>query len=148
MTASRVFALVIILVSAPFTVGAQFGGMPGLPGGPPGQPPGGLGGSTAGPPPACQALLELREEIQERGLAIQKANERKAAVLDACKLFKSFLAAEAQFIRRLQDNSRMCGVPADEIKRAKEQHSKAMQVAQPVCGCGGQALGAWRPDAI
>src|SRR5262245_28813553 len=52
LTASRVFPLVIILVCAPFTVGAQFGGVPGLPGGPPSQVPGGLGGPTARPPPA------------------------------------------------------------------------------------------------
>jgi hypothetical protein len=103
-------------VSAPFAAGAQFGGMPGLPGGPPGQVPGGGGRPPPGPP-ACQELLELRDQTQKHGLAIQKGNERKATVQDACKLFKTILAAETQFIRRLEDNSRICGVPPDAIKR-------------------------------
>src|SRR5262245_41553536 len=101
MTVCRALPLVGVLVALPFAAGAQFGGMPGLPGGPPGQVPGGegLGRPPAGPPPACQELLELRDQTQRHGLAIQKANERKATVQEACKLFRTFLATEAKFIR-------------------------------------------------
>jgi hypothetical protein len=82
-----------MLVSVPFAANAQFGGMPGLPGGPPGEVPsgGGLGRPTAAPPPACQHLLALREETQKHGKAIQEANQRKASVQEARRLFKSFL---------------------------------------------------------
>jgi hypothetical protein len=136
VTASRVFLLVIILVSAPLAAGAQFGGMPGLPGGPPGQVPG--LGSPPGSPRVCQELSELRDQTQKHGLAIQKANERKATVQDACKLFKTFLAAETQFIRGLEDNSRTCGVPPDAIKQAREGHAKASQVGKQVCDAAAQ----------
>jgi hypothetical protein len=110
--------------------------MPGMPGGMPGDfgaPP-----PQAGPPPACRELMSLRDETQKHGMAIQKANERRASVQDACKLFKTFLAAEAQFIRSLEDNSRTCGVQPDAIKQAKEGHAKATQIGKQVCDAAAQ----------
>jgi len=80
----------------------------------------------------------LRDEIQRHGTAIQKANERKATVQEACKLFKTFLAAETQFIRGLEDNSRTCGVPPDAITRAREGHAKASQTGKQVCDAAAQ----------
>src|SRR5262245_18082401 len=77
-----------MLVSVAFPAGARFGGMPGLPGGGPGGVLGGegFGRPPAAPPPACQQLIALRDETQKHGLAIQKANERKASVQEACRL--------------------------------------------------------------
>jgi hypothetical protein len=71
-------------------------------------------------------------------MAIQKANERRATVQDACKLFKTFLVAEAKFIRGLEDNSRTCGVPPDAIKQANEGHAKATQLGKQVCDAAAQ----------
>lgn len=137
MTVCRALPLVAVIVAMPCAAGAQFGGMPGLPGGPPGGVPG-VGGfgappATPAPPPACQQLLALRDEVQKHGMAIQKANERKASVQEACKLFRTYLSAEAKFIRGLEENSRTCGVPPDAIKQAKERHAKAGQVGRQVC---------------
>jgi molybdopterin-biosynthesis enzyme MoeA-like protein len=75
----------------------------------------------------------MRDEVQKHGTAIQKANERKATVQEACKLFKNFLGAEARFIKSLEDNTRTCGVPPDAIKQAREGHTKASQVGKQVC---------------
>ncbi len=136
MTVYRALLFAAILVPAPFMAHAQFGGMPGMPG----APGGGFGAPPpqAGPPPACQQLLALRDETQKHGMAIQKANERKANVQDACKLFKSYLAAETKFIKGLEDNSRTCGVPPDAIKQVKEGHAKAAQVGKQVCDAAAQ----------
>jgi hypothetical protein len=114
--------------------------MPGLPGGTPGGVPGvgGFGEPPAGPPPACRDLLAMRDEVQKHGTAIQKANEKKATVQDACKLFKNFLGAEAKFIKSLEENSRTCGVPPDAIKQAKEGHSKASVIGKQVCDAAAQ----------
>ena len=112
--------------------GSMPGGMPGGPGGFGAPPP------QAGPPPACRELLTLRDETQKHGMAIQKANERKANVQEACRLFKNFLAAEAKFVKGLEDNSRTCGVPPDAIKQAKESHAKAGQVGKQVCEAAAQ----------
>ena len=143
MRVYRTLVFASVLIAAPFVASAQFGGMPGLPGGTPGGVPGvgGFGAPPAPParPPACQELLALRDEAQKQNMAIQKANERKATVQEACKLFKNFLAAEAKFIKGLEDNSRTCGVPPDAIKQAKDGHAKAGQVGKQVCDAATQA---------
>jgi len=142
MRVCRTSLLAAIVVATPFGASAQFGGMPGLPGGTPDGVPGvsGFGGPPpeSGPPPACRELLALRDQIQRHGTAIQNANERKATVQDACKLFRIFLAAETKFIRGLEDASRTCGVPPDAIKQAKEGHAKASQIGKQVCNAAAQ----------
>jgi len=135
MTVSRTLLFATFVVAAPFAAYGQFGGMPGMPGAPGGMPGGGgFGGAPQqGPPPACRELLSMRDEVQKHGTAIQKANERKATVQEACKLFKNFLGAEAKFIKSLEDNTRTCGVPPDAINRAKEGHTKASATGKQVC---------------
>jgi len=138
MTLYRALLFAAFLVPAPFLAHAQFGGMPGMPGMP--GAPGGFGAPPpqAGPPPACQQLMAMRDETQKHGMAIQKANERKATVQEACRLFRTYLAAEAKFIKGLEENSRTCGVPPDAIKQAKEGHGKAAQVGKQVCEAAAQ----------
>src|SRR5262245_12776248 len=140
MRVCRILVFASVLIAAPFLAHAQFGGMPGMPGMPGSRMPGEFGAPPpqSGPPPACRELLALRDETQKHGTAIQKANERKATAQEACKLFKTFLAAEAEFIRGLEDNSRTCSVPPDAIKQAREGHAKAGQVGKQVCDAAAQ----------
>ena len=140
MTVSRALLFATFMVAAPFAAHGQFGGMPGMPGAPGGMPGGGgFGGAPQqGPPPACRELLAMRDEVQKHGTAIQKANEKKATVQEACKLFKNFLGAEAKFIKSLEDNTLNCGVPPDAIKQAKDGHSKASAVGKQVCDAAAQ----------
>src|SRR5262245_24913855 len=132
MTVSRALVFATFMVAAPFAAYGQVGGMPGMPGG------GGFGGPQQGAPPACRELLSLRDEVQKHGTAIGKANERKATVREACKLFKNFLAAESKFINSLEENTRTCGVPTDAIKQAKEGHTKASAIGEQVCDAAAQ----------
>jgi hypothetical protein len=132
-------ALVAVGLTLPLGMAhAQFGGMPGLPGSPgmPGYP--GMPGAPQGPPPACQHLLGLRDETAKHGQALQAAGKRKAAPSETCKLFKSFLATEAKFIKGLEDNSTACGVPADVIKSLRAAHGKASEVGKSVCDAAAQ----------
>jgi hypothetical protein len=136
MTISRAILFATFMVAAPFAAHGQFGGMPGMPGAVPGG--GVLSGSPQGPAPACRELMSMRDEVQKYGTAIQKANERRATVQEACKLFKSFLAAESKFIKSLEENTRTCGVPADAIRQANEGHTKASAVGKQVCDAAAQ----------
>jgi hypothetical protein len=147
MRICRTVPIAALIVAMPLAAGAQFGGMPGLPGEPPGRVPGVRGfDAPPAPPPACQQLLATRDEVQKHGIAIQKANERKATVQDACKLFRNFLGAEAKFIKSLEENTRTCGVPGDAIKQAKEGHAKAEQVGKQVCDAAAQSPRPVGPD--
>jgi hypothetical protein len=141
MTVSR--ALLFATFMAPFAAYGQFGDMPGMPGGVPGG--GGFGGPPAGPPPACRELMSMRDEVQKHGTAIQKANERRATVQEACKLFKNFLAAESKFIKSLEDSTRSCGVPPDAIKLAKDGHTEASAIGEEVCDAAAQGPRPARP---
>ena len=80
----------------------------------------------------------MRDEVQKHGTAIQKANERKATVQEACKLFRNFLGAETKFIKSLEENTRTCGVPGDSIKQAREGHAKASQIGKQICDAAAQ----------
>jgi hypothetical protein len=121
--------LAALIVSTPLCGSAQIAGGQGeLPGGP-WTPPSARPASSL----ACQELWALRDETQKHGTAIRKANERRATVQEACKLFKNFLGAEDKFIKSLEENNRTCGVASDAIKQAKEGHAKAEQVGKQVC---------------
>jgi len=139
MRVCRILLLAALIVVTPFGARAQFGGMPGLPGGPPGGVPGtGAFGTPNAPPPACQQLMALRDDVQKHGMAIQKENERKASVQEACRLFKLFLSAEAKFVNSLEENRQTCGVPAETITQVQDSHAKAGQVGKQVCDAAAQ----------
>jgi hypothetical protein len=113
--------------------GAQFGGMPGLPGSP------GFRSAPAAPPPQCQQLLSLRDEVQKHGLAIQAANKHKAPVQVACRLFKRFLASERKMIKAIERNGAQCGVPANVPHQMKINHAEAAKIGRQVCEAAEQA---------
>ena len=110
MTLSRAFPLLLALAAVlPSPAAAQFGGMPGTPGGPAMEMP--FGAAPAVPPPACQRLLTLRDEMQKHGQALQAAGQKKAAPNELCKLFKAYLAAGRKMVKGLEEGAATCGVP-------------------------------------
>jgi hypothetical protein len=136
MSLRRIIPLGLALAVLPLAdAGAQFGGMPGMPGmGMPGAPAAASPfGAPATPPPACQQLLSLRDETQKHAADLNAAGKKKLPPEEICKLFKTFLATEARMVKGLKDNSANCGVPADVIKQVEAGHSKASQVGKQVC---------------
>src|SRR4029434_10648757 len=118
MRLSRAFPLALALMVMPlWPAAAQFGGMPGMPGGMSPAPRMSAGAPAASlwppeqPPPACQQLLSSRDETAKHGKALQAAGEKKAPPEEMCKLFKAFLAAESKMLKGLQEHSAPCGVP-------------------------------------
>jgi hypothetical protein len=134
MTFCRVLSCVsvaaMLAAASVHPVQAQFGGMPGMPGAP---GTGGFGGPPAGPPPACQQLIVLRDETQKNGAAIAAASKRHAEPAEACKLFKAFIASESKFIQGMTENMTTCGVPPQAVKSYQDGHGKALQISKQVC---------------
>lgn len=132
----RVFALLAVLVLAPLTQAqAQFGGMPGMPGGP------GFGApqpQPSTPPPQCQELLTLRDQAQKHASAINAAEKKKATAAQACKLFQAFLAAEGRMVKALETNGPRCGVPPDAIQNVKDQRGRTQKIKDQVCAAAAQ----------
>jgi hypothetical protein len=110
---------------------AQFGDMPGMPGG---LGAGGfVGPPFAAPPPKCQALLAIRDELQKHGEVISAANYRKADVKIACRLFRTYIATEAKMIQMLDADGPSCGVPLSINEQVRGSHAKALQIGKQVC---------------
>jgi hypothetical protein len=127
----RALLTIAILAGAIQHAGAQFGGMPGTPPGDPGA--GGFGSPPSGPPPKCQALLTVRDELQKHGKAIEAANQKKADVKVACRLFRSYIATEAKMLKMLEADGLTCGVPSHVTQQVRGSHAKARQIGKQVC---------------
>src|SRR5882724_5731205 len=129
MMAYRVFPLVTLLAAVPFAAIAQFDGMPGLSG----AVPRGFGNPAGGPLLACRQLVALRDETQKHWETIEEARQRNAPALEACRLFRNFLAAETKFKRGHEDHGRTCGAPPDVVTQVIKRHAKASQIGNQVC---------------
>ena len=136
MTLCRALTLVAMFVAVTTQpTYAQFGGMPGMPGSPGfGAPP----PPQQGPPPQCQQLLSLPDDTQKRASHIQAANERHAAAAEACKLFRSFVAAENRLIKAVTDDGPRCGIPPEVPAQMKTGQNKALAVTKQVCDAAAQ----------
>jgi hypothetical protein len=126
-------ALAIVGLTIPYA-GAQFGGMPGMPGGTPGAGGGGgFGGPPSGPPPKCQALLSIRDDLQKHGKSIEEANSKKADVKVACRLFRTYIATEAKMLKMLEADGAACGAGPQIVQQVRGSHAKAQQIGKQVC---------------
>jgi len=117
MAVSRTFPLAFALAVLPlWPAAAQFGGS-----------------APQAPPPACQQLLNNRNETGKHRQALQAAGQKKAPPDELCKLFKIFLTAESKMLKGLEEHSAACGVPAEVINKVEAGHSKASQMGKQIC---------------
>jgi hypothetical protein len=140
MTGRTLLSIAILAVAIEHA-GAQFGGMPGTPPGGPGT--GGFGNPPSGPPPQCQALLSIRDDLQKHGAAIQAANKKKSDVKIACQLFRTYIATEAKMLRMLEADGSSCGAGPQVLQQVRDSHVKAQQIGKQVCDA---ARGPYRYD--
>jgi hypothetical protein len=75
----------------------------------------------------------LRDQVQKDAGAIQAANQKHATAVEACKLFKVFLATESKMISAIETNGPTCGLPPEVSKQVREGHGKASQIAKQIC---------------
>jgi hypothetical protein len=85
------------------------------------------------PASPCQGFIPLRDAAQQRGMAIGVAEKRHASRKEVCALVTRFSAAEGAALKFLEANQAWCGVPAQAIASAKENHAKTMKFKEAVC---------------
>ena len=113
--------------AAPIT-GAGFGPAPA----PPSQ-----GGA---PPQECmKEFLPLREDAEKKGKQLKAASDKHAGPDEACKLLKSFGAAESKMISYVEGHSTKCGIPPQVAEQLKGSHKNTEGMVQKVCGMAQQA---------
>jgi hypothetical protein len=135
------FAVALALMPLQQAV-AQFGGMPGAGGGFPGPAP-----APAAPPPACQQLMGMRDEVHKYGTALQAASKRKVPPAEACRLFKLFIGAQNKMMKGVNDNGALCGVPPEVGKEIKEALVQYAQISKQLCDAAANAAAQQQPLA-
>jgi hypothetical protein len=107
------------------------------------------GGASSGGPPCSDEFMPLRNEAQTKGMAIKAAVDRKADRAEICKVFRTFVAAEAKVVKFVQDNGSRCSIPADAVKVMKTNHGKSVSMSNRVCNAAaGPGGGAPPPPSL
>ena len=125
MMVCRALLAVAIVGLTLHQAGAQFGGMPGMPGSPAARrrrrrlrrPP-------PAPPPQCQELLTIRDELQKHGKAIEAANQQEGRREDR-------LPAVPQLHRDRGEDAQGAGSRRPEVRRAARRSSSRCGAATP-----------------
>lgn len=78
-------------------------------------------------------LMPLRETVEKEGVATKAAIERKAERGQICNHLKRYVAAEAKYLKYLEDNQGWCGVPPDALTQIKTSHGQSMKVRNQAC---------------
>lgn len=89
-------------------------------------------------PSPCEGFIPLRNEAQQRGMAIGAAEKRHAAPKELCTLVSRFYVAEGAALKFLQTNKTWCGVPDAAIASAKSTHEKTLKFRDTVCNPAAQ----------
>jgi hypothetical protein len=96
----------------------------------------------------CNGFLPLRTDAQQKGMAIGAAEKRHADRQEMCKLVTTFSVAEGKALKFLQNNMTWCGIPAEAVASAKENHEKTLKFRQVVCAPAPQPHVPTLSDAI
>jgi hypothetical protein len=99
-------------------------------------------------PSPCNGFLPLRNDAQQKGMAIGTAEKRHADRKEMCKLVSVFSVAEGKALKFLQDNTTWCGIPPQVIASAKENHEKTLKFRDVVCAPAPQPHVPTLSDAI
>jgi hypothetical protein len=137
----RALLAVAMIAGATLHAAAQSSDTPGLSGG---EHTEGLRNLLpAPPPPYCQHLLAMRDQLHKHGQAITTANEKKADLSTACRLFHIYVAAEARLLKALDSYGALCGASSHTIRQVRDGHAKVRERGEQVCQA---ARRPFRPD--
>jgi hypothetical protein len=88
----------------------------------------------AAPPGAqCNDFGKLTAEAQKRSGLVSAAMKAKADRKELCTLMTSFVAAETNVVKFLEDNKVWCGVPDQVITVSKANHEKSLKFRTLAC---------------
>jgi hypothetical protein len=84
-------------------------------------------------PPQCNAFPQLRNDAQEKAMAVRNAIQHKAERKEVCTLVQRFYAAEASVVKFLEENKSWCGIPEQAITTAKQNHERTLKFRTAAC---------------
>jgi hypothetical protein len=81
----------------------------------------------------CNSFIKLRDEAQQKALAVRTAIQSKAERKDICALMQRYFTAESIVVKFLEDNKTWCGIPDQAIKAAKDNHEHTLKFRTAAC---------------
>jgi len=84
-------------------------------------------------PPQCSAFAQLRNDAQEKAMAVRTAIEHKAERKEVCTLVQRFYAAESSVVKFLDENKSWCNIPEQAITTAKSNHERTLKFRTAAC---------------
>jgi hypothetical protein len=81
----------------------------------------------------CNDFTNLTSEAQKRSTLVAAAMKAKADRKQLCTLMTSFVAAETNVVKFLQDNKVWCGVPDEVLTASKANHEKSIKFRTLAC---------------
>jgi len=85
------------------------------------------------PPQQCTAFIQLRNEAQEKAMAVRTAIEKKVERKEVCSLVQRFYTAEGTVLKFLEDNKTWCNIPDQAITAAKQNHERSLKFRTAAC---------------
>jgi hypothetical protein len=96
----------------------------------------------------CDGFLPLRNEAQQKAMAISAAEKRHATPKELCTLVSRFTLAEGAALKFLETNKTWCGIPDAAVAGAKANHDKTLKFRDAVCNATPQVRVPSLSDAI
>jgi hypothetical protein len=81
----------------------------------------------------CNSFIPLKEDAQQKALAVRTAIQKKAERKDICTLVQRFYAAEEAVVKFLEKNKSWCGIPDQAITNAKASHENSAKFRTAAC---------------
>jgi len=84
-------------------------------------------------PAECNSFVPLKEDAQQKALAVRTAIQKKVERKDICTLVQRFYAAEEVVVKFLEKNKSWCGIPEEAITAAKANHENTGKFRTAAC---------------
>jgi hypothetical protein len=84
-------------------------------------------------PVQCDSFVSLRDDAQQKALAVRTAIQQKVDRKDICSLVQRFYAAEESVVKFLEKNKSWCGIPDQAITNAKTGHENTAKFRTAAC---------------
>jgi len=83
--------------------------------------------------PCMNEVNAARAPVETTGKAVKAAIDAKKGPEEICSRLKTFTAAEAKFIKYLEDNASWCGFPPDALNQVKQSHVHSLKLRGQAC---------------
>jgi len=81
----------------------------------------------------CNSFVKLRDDAQQKALAVRTAVQNRSERKDICTLVQRYYAVESTVVKFLEDNKTWCGIPDSAIKSAKDNHEHTLKFRTAAC---------------